>query len=93
MEALNRLIEHETLGQRARFERYAAELLYMIAAGKRIDESRAERFGKQLEKYFVNPFDKPRKEMTAAEIKDYIYAKVVELAHGLDDAGSKDHAG
>lgn len=65
--------------QRARFERFAADMLYIIAAGSRIDPDRTERFGKQVEDVFRNPFVKQvKKPETAAEIKEYMIKKIEE---------------
>ena len=93
-------MEHEALGQRARFERYAAEMLYIIAAGEHIDTKKAERFGAQVDKVYANPFVKRKKEPeTAAEIKAHLIERIDELlsggvtTHGSDDAGREDHAG
>ena len=46
----------------------------MIAAGQKIDTDRAERFGVQVDKLYVNPFEKrtkKRQPYTAKEIKEY----------------------
>lgn len=47
----------------------------MIAAGQKIDADRAERFGAQVDKLYVNPFEKrtkKRQPYTAKEIKEYV---------------------
>lgn len=100
MRALSALVEHEALGQRARFERYAASMLYAIAAGIKIDTDRVERFGAQVDKVYANPFvTKKQEPRTAAEIKAHLIERIDELlsggveTHGSDDAGREDHAG
>ena len=70
---------HEALGPRARFERYAADMLYMIAAGIKIDTKRSEKFSKQIDEIYRNPFVKvEKKPETKEDIVDYIYRKVEE---------------
>lgn len=92
--SLQAILERETLGQRARFERFAAEMLYIIAAGKRIDTERTERFSAQLDQVYKNPFERRRAQpQTAAEIKAYILERVEELIDGSDDPGGEDRPG
>ena len=76
-------MDHETNGQRARFERWIAEMIYVIASGEKIDSDRTERFGALLEKIYENPFDKKKKPMTAGEIKDYVLDKISKLRKKL----------
>jgi len=79
MKALADLVAHEALGQRARFERYAADMLFMIAAGQKIDTNRTDRFSKKVGEIYRNPFVAVQKKPeTKAEIVDYIYQKVEE---------------
>ena len=93
MKALEDLLIHEALGPRARFERYAADMLFEIAAGIKIDAKRSERFSKQIEKIYRNPFVIVQKQPeTKDEIVDYIYRKVEEVRHGLNDAGCENPA-
>lgn len=101
MRSLWALLEHEALGHRARFERYAADLLYAIAAGKKIDTDRFERFGAQVDKVYANPFEAKEKPMTAAEVKQHICERIddtlarmkAEGNNGSDETGGPDHAG
>lgn len=86
------LLEHDVIGQRARFERFAAEMLYMIAAGARIDTNRVDRFGIQLDEIYRNPFEKKEQPMTAEEIKRYIIKRLVGT-DGLTEPGGENHAG
>lgn len=54
-------------------------MLYMIAAGTKIDTSKSERFSKQIEAVYKNPFVIVRPQpRTAGEIMDYIYKRVEE---------------
>ena len=92
MRALTMLLEHDVLGQRGRFERFAAEMLYIMAAGAHIDTNRVERFGVQLDEIYRNPFEKKEQPMTAAEIKRYIIKRLVGT-DGLTESGGKDNAG
>ena len=77
MWALRALIQYEVMGQRARFERFSADMLFVIASGERIDKDRAPHFADILEKTYANPFEKKQNQpMTAAEIKQYILEKL-----------------
>ena len=89
-------------GQRARFERFAADLLFTIASGKHIDDVRSVRFGKILDELYANPFEKKAKQpQTKAEITEYISKKISDLIeeetrrerHGPDDAGGENRPG
>ena len=56
-------------------------MLFNLAAGIRIDEKRSERFKKQIERIYEDPFAKAKKKelpKTRDEIVDYIYRKVEE---------------
>lgn len=90
-------MEREALCQRARFERYAADMLYAIAAGIRIDTDKTERFRAMVDKVYQDPFRKAKKKPeTAAEITDYIYSRFDELRRnndGSDEARRADNAG
>ena len=50
-----------------------AELMYVIAAGRRIDTAQTERFGKQIEDLYKSPFKHPE---TAEEIKQRILKRL-----------------
>lgn len=79
MKALEDLLIHEALGPRARFERFAADMLFEIAAGIKIDAKRSERFSKQIDEIYRNPFVPVKKSpKTKDEIVNYIYQKVEE---------------
>lgn len=80
------LLEHEALGQTARFERFVARLLFTIAAGEHIDKDRSEQFSAQVDAVYANPFKEAEKEMTAEEIKGYVVHKLEGLLHGSNDA-------
>ena len=60
------------MGQRARYERYVADLLYVLASGQHIDEVRTERFSKQIEEIHRNPFEKRESVSTAEQIKNHV---------------------
>lgn len=92
--SLAAILERETLGLHARFERFAAKMLYAIAAGWKIDTERVPQFCEEIEKLYVNPFEKrvPQPQ-TAAEIKEYVLNRVEELLHGSDDAGGENRPG
>ena len=66
------ILEHEALGQTARFERYVADLLYVLACGGHIDSKQAQRFGDVVDRVYHSPFEENRGPQTAAEIKQYI---------------------
>jgi len=82
LRALSLLLEHDTLGQHARFERYAAELLFILAAGEHIDKDKAERFAEQVDRVYKNPFAAEKKEMNAEEIKQHISGRITALLNG-----------
>ena len=100
MRALIDLIVYDVGGHEARFERYAADMLYVIASGNRLDTDKAERFGKILEDVYRNPFEKAKKLMTASEIKEYLIAKIDktikemgEESNGFNDISGENHVG
>lgn len=75
------ILRHHTFGQTARFERYTADLLWFIAAGKRIDPDRTVRFRDLVDRVFTPP-EKEEKPMTAAEVKAHIVSKIDDLLAG-----------
>lgn len=80
--ALTRLVIREVDGPRAKFERYAADMLYIIASKAQLDTDVARKFGDILDAYYGNPFEKKKKKMTAAEAKDHIVKKIRDtIAH------------
>lgn len=72
------IMQHEALGQRARYERFMASMIYALAAGKKIDTARSKPFSELIDEVYANPFKnrRPEKEMSAQEIKDYIVSKL-----------------
>ena len=82
MRALTELLKHEVLGQRARYERYTADLLYMIAAGMKIDTNKVERFGALVDMVYGDPFKEPEKPMSAADVKRHLIEKIDRLLNG-----------
>lgn len=66
------------VGQRARFERYAAEMLFRIASGQHIDAEKSPRFGQIVDEVYQNPFVKREKPMSAEDIRKYTLRKVRE---------------
>lgn len=87
MRSLINLVTREATGPLAMFERFSAEMLYVIASGDHIDKDRVERFGARLERYFANPFESltPEKKMTAADIKDHVAGKIKALLQEMGD--------
>lgn len=79
---------HEAYGPRARFEHFAADMLYAIAAKGTIDTDKTRRFGELLEDVYRNPFEKrkadPKRDMSASEIKDYLVQKIRKLREELE---------
>lgn len=71
-------MQHETMGQDARFERFVAEILFTIASGVHIDPDLSHRFSEQIDDIYRNPFDQKKKPMTTEEIKQYILKKLEE---------------
>ena len=72
-------MEHEVYGQTARFQRYAASMLYAIAGGQKIDMNRTEPFGRQIEDIYRNPFRRRGVGLqTRKEIEEYIIRRLTE---------------
>lgn len=104
MRAMIDLITYEVAGPRARYERYTADLLYILASGDRLDKAGAERFGAVLDGIYKNPFGGIKgaeKLKTAADIKEYLLARIskqIEIlgtggtVNGSDDAGGEDRS-
>lgn len=61
--------------------------MFFVASGKQIDPERSPRFAEQVEKVFKNPFKKPQKARTAAEVKEHILTRIREL-RGVKKRGS-----
>ena len=87
------------MSQQARFERFAASMLYAIAAGSKIDTDKTEPFSRQVNDLYRNPFEEKQQKKqpeTAAEIKAYIRGKIRELrgkTNGSAEPCSENHAG
>ena len=64
------------LGQTARFERFAADMLYMIASGRKYDMDAVEMFGKQVDEVWKNPFGGKEHKLTTEEIVNGIIGKL-----------------
>lgn len=78
------------MGPEARWRRYAADLLHIIASGKQIDMERTPRYGEILAEIYHDPFEKKVKAPeTAAEITSYIVGRLEEILHGSAQAGGK----
>ena len=87
-------MEHEAFGLTARYQRYTAEMLFMIASGRKLDPDRSTTFREIVEKIYRNPFEKKRPQpQTAEEIKAYVCAMALEVINGSAQACSTDHAG
>lgn len=71
------------MGPEARWRRFTADLLHILAAGQHIDPERTPKYGEILNEIYHNPFEKklPQPE-TAEEIKAYIVGRLEELIHG-----------
>ena len=77
------ILAHEANGPGARFQRYMADMAYVIATGQKADEDKTPRFADIVEKIYKNPFEKQEKKpRTAAEIKQHIIDKIDELLDG-----------
>ena len=75
-------MEHNALNQQARFERYAASLLCAIAAGVKIDPDRTEKFTKQMDDLYKNPFTETKQQnrpTSAADIRAHILSRIREM--------------
>ena len=79
LRSLWRLMAHEVYGQTARFQRFAASMLYAIAGGRKIDLDRTEPFGRQIEDIYRNPFRRRGVGLqTRKEIEEYIIRRLTE---------------
>ena len=79
LRSLWRLMAHEVYGQTARFQRFAASMLFAIAGGRKIDLDRTEPFSRQIDDIYRNPF--PRRAagpQTRKEIEEYILKRLTE---------------
>ena len=71
------------MGQTARFQRYTAELLRVIAAGQRIDPDKSTQFSEILREIYRNPFEKKAPELqTSDEILSYLVQRMEDIIHG-----------
>lgn len=70
--ALARLLEREALSQHSRYERFMAQMVYVLAGGKKIDMDVVQGFSGQIEEIYENPFKKKPQPMTAEEIKNHV---------------------
>lgn len=73
------LLQHNALGQTARFERFAADMLWFIAAGRNIDMDKTPKFRDQVERVYSSRYRTEPKQMTAAEIKQHILDRIDDL--------------
>jgi len=61
------------MGQTARWQRFCADMLYAIAAGRHIDTDRTPKFWPQVDEVYRNPFRKEKQQpKTAEEIKEHM---------------------
>lgn len=70
------------MNQQARFERFAASMMYALAAGIRIDTDKTEPFSRQVNELYKNPFEEKKQKNqpeTAAEIRAHILSRIREL--------------
>ena len=77
LRSVGHLINYELLGQTARYERYTANLAYVMACGEKIDKDRSESFGKQVDEIYKNPFQKQGPQ-TREEIEQYLLKRLTE---------------
>ena len=80
-------MQHERIGPRARFERYAADMLFWIASGKHIDDEKSPRFEEFIDSIYRNPFGEKKKPMTAKDIKQHVLQKIQEARERLRAGG------
>lgn len=79
LRSLWRLMTHEVFGQTARFQRFAASMLFAIAGGQKIDLDRSEPFSRQIEDIYRNPFQRRAAgPQTRKEIEEYIIRRLTE---------------
>lgn len=81
------------LGPRAKFERYAADMLRIIASKKSIDLDQTKRLADILEP--ENPFEEKKPQMNANDIKAHIISRIRELRgspDGFNDISSQANA-
>ena len=77
--SLSKLIDREILGQQARYERFMANMLFILASGKHIDMDQSPDFKYQVDEAFKNPFvERKQAPQTAEEIKQYILQRLGE---------------
>ena len=83
------------MSQSGRFERFVAQMVYILAGGRHIDMDATPGFSAQLDEVYANPFEKKQPmPQTAEEITSYVLNLVERrLTDGSDDAGRKADAG
>ena len=73
------MIEHDVVGQTARFERYVADKVYAVASGMKLDPDRNMRFGEIVDELYKNPFKAKEEKMSAKDIIDYYMERLSEV--------------
>ena len=75
----------------ARWQRYTADLLFVIASGQKINPDRTQRFREILKEVYKNPFEKTaRQPESAEEIKTYIVGRLEDLLNGSAETRRED---
>ena len=74
--ALVRIMSHTVNGPEARFQRYAARMLWVMASGQHIDPKQSRTFADELEEVYKNPFEKA--VTTAQSVIDHVLKRLTE---------------
>lgn len=83
VKSLFMLLSHHSTGPEARWRRYTADLLRVIASGMRIDPERSHSYEDILKEVYSDPFVKRKPQpQTTNEIIAYIGQKVEALLNG-----------
>ena len=83
------------IGEEARFRRYAAQMLRIIAADRKLDYDGSASFGDQMDAVYANPFEtKENEELTTEQIVNRVLEKLgVSAENGSDDFGGQTDPG
>lgn len=78
------------IGEEARFRRYAANMLRIIAANRTLDYDKSQPFADQVDAVYANPFETEDETLTTKTIVERVLEKLgVSSGNGSDDTGGQ----
>ena len=82
------------IGEEARFRRYAASMLRVIAADRKLDYDSSMPFVEQVDAVYANPFATEDETLTKEKIVKRVLEKLgVSSGNGSDDTGGQTDPG